>query len=108
MSLFSHAEGRGPTNMRSTTQLLIDYCDRTNDFDFPENVELFIEEDYLKNRALYTDSVFSIMMLLLCINSDDLNPEYLIRYAITINSDSGKSTPNAEPPTEISDVMNGQ
>jgi hypothetical protein len=61
------------------TQLLLQYFERTRNFDLPDHIEEALEEDYVLNSALYTDAMFKRIRLvhLLC---PDSTPAEMLRY----------------------------
>lgn len=45
----------------SKTQLVLEYCERTKDIDYSDELEDLLEKDYIANRAFYTDEVFNFL-----------------------------------------------
>lgn len=55
-------------NKKGKTELLIEYADLSRDFEFPEEIEAAIEEDFVENPDLYDLHTIKIIAtyLLIC------------------------------------------
>ncbi|MDQ9094221.1 hypothetical protein RC083_21920 [Pseudoalteromonas haloplanktis] len=45
----------------SRTKLVLEYCERTKDIDYSDELEDLLEKDYIVNSAFYTDEVFHFL-----------------------------------------------
>ncbi|SFT92506.1 hypothetical protein SAMN04487870_2402 [Pseudoalteromonas sp. DSM 26666] len=45
----------------SKTKLVLEYCERTKDIEYSDELEELLEKDYIANRAFYTDKVFNFL-----------------------------------------------
>lgn len=45
----------------SRTQLVLEYCERTKDIDYSDELEDLLEKDYIVNSTFYTDEVFHFL-----------------------------------------------
>ena len=58
-------------------EIRLQYVDRTWHIDFPEDIEQALEDDYVVNTNLYTDSMFSYIQTILLI-APTITPKKLI------------------------------
>ena len=57
--------GRHDTIMQqlTRTELRVEYFERTSHFDLPDEIELALENDYIINRDIYTDTVLEMIQM---------------------------------------------
>lgn len=68
------------------TELLIEYCERTKDFDFSEDLDDLIEKDYVIHRVQYTDEFFNLLRMNFLMDPDAEPAEILRTAKIQVES----------------------
>lgn len=53
--------------MKTKTDLLIEYAELSRNHDFPDEIEIALENDYVANKELYSEGVLKGLALWLCI-----------------------------------------
>jgi hypothetical protein len=61
------------------TKLRIEFYERTKDNNFTEALDDLLEDDYVGNRELYTDEIFSKLELAQSLVGDE-NPQLVMDY----------------------------
>lgn len=64
----------------STTALKLQYAERTWDYNFSEELELALEEDYVVNPDIYTDETFELIRAMLVL-APDYDPKLILKVA---------------------------
>ena len=80
--------------MPTKTDLLLQYADLSWNYDFPQAVEIALENDYVANKDLYDESVLKNIALLLLI-APDTSPQLVLDNVKIWRSDC-KELPNQE------------
>ena len=66
-------------------ELRMEYADRTWEFEFPYDVENALEDDYVKNRAIYTDEILKEIKGLYLLRTD-ITPQEILNYVHNSNN----------------------
>jgi hypothetical protein len=64
--------------MKTKTELLLEYTKLSWDHDFPPDIETALENDYVANPHLYSESVFKEVALLLLVLAPDAPSECVL------------------------------
>ncbi len=65
------------------TELLIEYANLSRDFEFPEEIEKAVENDYVENQHLYNIDTIKLIAVYLLIYPD-IDPKYLLELIKTL------------------------
>lgn len=52
----------------NSTELKMQYADRSKAYELPDHLELALENDYVENAGLYSDNTFKAIQMLYLIN----------------------------------------
>lgn len=87
--------------MKSDTNLRIEYVEYSWKYDFPEEIELALENDYVKNNHLYDKNTLGCIAVILLI-SPDIGGSQLIKLVREIMKNK-ETFFNCKPLKEIDD-----
>lgn len=65
-------------NLATSTQLILEYAERSWNYELPDHLEQALENDYVKNSHLYSDKTFKCIQMTVVL-IPEINSEKLLR-----------------------------
>jgi len=69
----------------SSSILKAEYSMRSQKFyELPDDIEIMLEEDYVKNSYMYTDDIFEAIQIYTCIMPEDFNNQTIFEAILNL------------------------